>query len=64
MSEESTEGAQCETVQVKLDPENFVQEDKDEVLKVSPKRWVIGNELGSDCKSNQELDTEARVPLS
>jgi hypothetical protein len=49
-------------LQVKLDPENFVQEDKDEVLKVSPKRWVIGNELGSDCKSLQELDTDAKAP--
>ena len=64
MSEESTVGAQYETVQVKQDPENFVLEDKDDVLKVSRKRWVIGNELGSECKSNREFDTEARVPLS
>ena len=64
MSEELTVGAQYETVQVKQDPENFVHEDKDDVLKVSRKRWVIGNELGSECKSNREFDTEARVPLS
>ena len=52
-----TVGAQYETVQVKQDPENFVHEDKDDILKVSRKRWVIGNELGSECKSNRELDT-------
>ena len=32
MSEESTVGAQYETVQDKQDPENFVQEDKDDGL--------------------------------
>ena len=64
MSEESTVGAQYETVLAEQDPENYVQEDKDDVLKVSRKRWVIGNELGSECKSNREFDTEARVPLS
>ena len=64
MSEELTVGAQYETVQVKQDPENFVHEDKDDVLKVSRKRWVIGTELGLECKSNLELDTEARVPSS
>ena len=53
MSVESTVGAQYEIVYDEQDPENFVREDKDDVLKVSRKRWVLGTELGSECKSNR-----------
>ena len=46
------EGAQHEeTVQNKKDPKDLVQEDKDDVIKVS-RSLVLGSELGSGCRNN------------